>query len=457
MVARLPDRGINAPRRLPRPVEVAESTESAGRHNWLLYVFLFFLPLQNIQTGYMPNLGGGLNFLNIGFMLSLIGAIRCRGSLSRGSPVHKWIIAYVLANCVALMVGYNMLHLEEDGRFNSLKDAMIAVMLVFVVEMSVTNWATLKRVILVTLLPMPYMLRVTWVEHAGVDTSHYKDSLRIQGTFSLLGANEFAAFCVMMAVLLLALLLVGKFSWRWRALLGAGIACMVLGVIWCYSRTAYVTIIVGVLCVLLLMRGRLKMILPLLIAGLVLPAVMPESVTERFQSTSIEQGSRDESTEMRFKFWEIAWEHFNAHPAFGIGYKSFQAREYNPYGMDTHNFFMRELAEKGLFGFLITTGLFLSLLAASWRAMRVSRHESFAYPLGIGMVAAWFTLLVGNFWGDRFTYYPLIGYFWVYLGLMLKAQEFELAEQAAIAKASTDAPKPEVTVRRFAQPRPRNA
>src|SRR5687767_12703315 len=44
------------------------------RNNWALYLFLFLLPLQNIHTGYLPNLGGGLNFLNLGFGLSLIGA-----------------------------------------------------------------------------------------------------------------------------------------------------------------------------------------------------------------------------------------------------------------------------------------------------------------------------------------------------------------------------------------------
>jgi putative inorganic carbon (HCO3(-)) transporter len=421
------------------------------RQNWLLYIFLFFLPLQNIQTAYLPNLGGGLNFLNIGFGLALLGAMRCRGTVTHWSSLHKWIVAYVIAGYISLLVGYSILQVEPDERFNAFKDSMIAVMLVFVTQMSVTDWTTLKRVILATVLPIPYILHVTWSEHAGVTSWHYKDSLRIQGTFSLLGANEFAAFCAMMAVLLLALLIAARLSWYWKGILLAGIAAMAMCVVWTYSRTAYIAIILGGLCVVLLWQGRWKMILPLALVALLLPTVLPESVTERFQSTTLEEGKRDPSTEMRFEFWNIAWQHFTERPLLGIGYRSFSNPEFNPYGMDTHNFFMRELTEKGLFGFTITVGLFFGILRAGWRVMRQSPPGSLAYALGLGMVAAWPVLVVGNCWGDRFTYYPLIGYFWVYLALTMKAFEFVLVNKAVPEKpAEPEMKQPE---RRFAQPR----
>jgi hypothetical protein len=40
-------------------------------------------------------------------------------------------------------------------------------------------------------------------------------------------------------------------------------------------------------------------------------------------------------------------------------------------------------------------------------------------------------MVIGNIWGDRFTYTQMIGYFWVYLALALKAREFALDERAA--------------------------
>jgi len=309
----------------PQPMRATDPARAP--QNWLLYAFLLLLPLQNLQTGYMPKLGPGLNFLNIGFCLALFGAWRCGGSIVRGSSVHRWIVAYVGYAFLSLYIGYSNVHSETDEHLSMLKDAMLAVMLVFVVQMSVTSWSTLRRVIAVTLLPLPYMLRVTWDQHASVATWHYKDSLRISGTFSELGANEFASFCVMMAILIFALLLAVRVSLRWRVLLGIAIACVVLGVVWTYSRTAYIALMLGLVCVVLLWRGRWKMALPLFAAALVLPNVLPVSVIERFDSTTLEEGKRDESTENRFEFWSIAWDNFAAHPLFGSGYHTFHHPE----------------------------------------------------------------------------------------------------------------------------------
>jgi O-antigen ligase len=206
----------------------------------------------------------------------------------------------------------------------------------------------------------------------------------------------------------------------------------------------------GLVAVLLLWRGRMKMIVPLFLFALALPAIMPASVIERFDSTTIEAGKRDESTEMRFEFWQVAWNNFASHPVFGSGYHTFHHPEINPFGMDTHNFFMRELTEKGVVGIAITIGLLLSILSAAWRTMRDAPSGTLAYALGLGMVGAWLALILSNCFGDRFTYYPMIGYFWAFLGLTLKARDLVLAESTAAAPpaAPVAAAKP-----RYAQPR----
>jgi O-antigen ligase len=448
MVAHVPDRAAIVPETVrtsfaPKTVKVEKV-----RQNWLLYVFLFFLPLQNLQTGYMPNFGGGINFLNIGFGLSLLGALYCKGKLTHWSSVHGWVIAYVGYACVSLFIGYSNVSSETEDHFNILKDSMLAVMLVFVVQMSVNDWTTIKRTIIAMILPLPYILKVTWSEHESVSSWHYNDALRISGTFSLLGANEYAAFCVMMAILMFGLLLAGRLSKVWKISLAVGIACMITGVAWAYSRTAYVALLLGLVSVLLLWRGRLKMILPLFLFALILPAILPTSVIERFDSTTIEEGKRDESTEMRFEFWSLAIDNFENHPVFGSGFQTFRHHEINPFNMDTHNFFMRELTEKGLIGISITIALLISILRACWRTMRESPSGSLAYALGLGMVGAWLALVLGNCFGDRFTYYPMIGYFWVFLGLTLRARDFALV-QATVATPA-EAPMP---LRRFAQPR----
>src|SRR5262249_33634380 len=158
--------------------------------------------------------------------------------------------------------GYTNVQSDTGDHFGVLKDAALAVLLVFLVQKSATDWTSIRRLIVAMLLPLPYTLRVVWSEHASVSSWHYSDNLRISGTFSLLGANEFAAFCVTMSVLMFALLLAGKPSRGLKALLWVALFCTALGVMWMYSRTAYVTLMLGILTVVLLWRGRWKMALP---------------------------------------------------------------------------------------------------------------------------------------------------------------------------------------------------
>ena len=91
----------------PAPAQTPAASHTAPtRHNWFLYAFLFLLPLQNVQTGYLPNLGMGINFLNVMTLLSLVGAIRSGGKLVRGPGVNGWLLVYAAWSFVALYIGY---------------------------------------------------------------------------------------------------------------------------------------------------------------------------------------------------------------------------------------------------------------------------------------------------------------------------------------------------------------
>lgn len=405
------------------PAPARAVAQARGRHpqNWVLYLFLLLLPLQNLQTGYMPNFGGGLNFLNLMFGLSLLGAFLVRGRLARNEPVNRWVLAYAIYALISLQVGYHYVS-NAETHVNVLKDHLLGVFVVYLVQMSVQDWRDVRRVVLVTLLPLPYMAHVVWTEHQSVASWHYSDDLRIQGTFSLLGANEFAAFCVTVAVVLFGLLVAARISKLWRMALLAGISCMVLGILYAYSRTAYISLLLGVVTVVLAWRGRWKLILPLLLAAAIVPSVLPPSVVERYDSTNVEAGHRDESTELRFEYWQVAWENFLDHPVLGTGFHTFHHHEINPNKKDTHNLYMRTLAEGGLVGAFVLLGLLLSVFRTARREMRRARSGSWHYALALGLVGAWVALLCSNLFGDRFTYYPMIAYFWVYVALVVKAR-----------------------------------
>lgn len=390
-------------------------------NNWALYAFLFLLPLQNIHTAYLPNLGGGLNFLNLGFALSLVGAWMLRGRLAANEPVNRWVVAYALYAVVSLLVGYQHVS-NTDAHFNMLKDHLIGLSILYLVQMSVSDWTGVRRVVLAMLLPLPYIAKVTWVQHVSVASWNYSDDLRISGTFALLGANEFAAFCVTVTAMLFALLVATRVSLRWRILLGGGIACMLLGVMYAYSRTAYIAVLLALVTIVLAWRGRWKLMLPLMLAAAFAPALLPTSVVQRFDSTTVDEGERDESTELRFEFWSIAWNNFLRNPIVGTGFQTFRHPEINPHRMDTHNLYLRTLSEGGVIGFAILLGLLFSILGSARRELGRAAPGTWRYGLALGLVGAWMGLVCGNLFGDRFTYYPVAAYFWTLVALVLKSR-----------------------------------
>ncbi len=438
MTAKLPEPAANVPvERFPlaakalrtstaRPVRSEPGhadtpARTRTRNNWPLYLFLFLLPLQNITSGYLPKFAGGLNFLNVMTALSLIGAFAVGGRMARNEPVNRWVLAYALYMLVSLFLGYQTVS-NADVHASELKDHLTGVFVLVLVQMSATDWTAVRRIVACMILPLPYIAKVVWVQHYAVASYHYSDDLRINGTFTSVSANEFGSFCVTVAVMLFALLLATKVSRRWRIGLLIGLACMLLGVLYAYSRTGYVALILGLVTVVMAWRGRWKMLVPLLLAAALMPAVLPSSVIERFDSTTVKAEDRDESTEMRIVYWKVAWDNFMHHPVTGTGYHTFHHKEVNPYGKDTHNLYIRTLTEGGVIGATMLLGLLIAVLRTARRELTRAATGSWHYALALGLIGAWMALVCGNFFGDRFTYYPMIGYFWAFVALVVKAR-----------------------------------
>jgi O-antigen ligase len=412
-------------------VPLARPFEHASRQsqNWALYLFVILIPLQNIYLQYIPNPGKGFNFLNVMFAASLLMALRCRGGLVRGSGVNGWMMAYVALSILALFKGFGFVA-EPEGHGQYLKDHLIAVSFLFLAQMSVLDWAGWRRLYLASLVPLPYMLFVVMDQNAAVGAWHYSDQLRINGTFMELGANEMGAFFVTASLVALGFVVGLRSVPRWRLLCLAAAGLAVTGVVLSYSRTAYVALLAAAVLLLVMPRFRLRLLMPVFVAVLVLPMMLPHSAIERFESISIEKGQRDESTENRFHFWEVAEEQFVKRPLLGTGFHTFHHGGINPLEMDTHNFFLRELVEKGIVGALVLAALLLSVLRLCWRGFRAATPGSHYYGFMIGLTAAFVALMIGNVFGDRFTHYPMIAHFWLYVGLALRGLQLHFAAPA---------------------------
>ena len=401
-----------------------------ARQNWALYLFVILIPLQNIYVQYVPDFGGGLNFLNLMLIASFLMALRCGGGLVRGTGVNGWVMLYLAGGVLALMIGLGNVA-DASGHVNALKDKSIAVLFVFLAQMSVTDRVGLKRMFLASLIPLPYMFYVLRDQSSAVSAWHYTDHMRISATFMDLGANEMAAFFVTACLVAFGLVIGSRVGWVWRAVYAMAAGLTAVGVVLSYSRTAYIAILAGLAVILLLSKARWKLLLPALGLLVVLPLIMPPAAMERFQTISIEEEHRDESTDSRFVFWAEAIHHFKKRPLLGIGFHNFHHAEFSSHEMDVHNFFLRELVEKGLLGAVILLGLIWSITRLLWRGLAIARPGSWYVGLMLGLAGAWVALLIGNVFGDRFTHYAMIAHFWLYLGLALRGLQLRHAELEA--------------------------
>lgn len=397
--------------------------------NWPLILFAILIPLRNVQLKYIPNFGAGINFLNVGLVLSFVGAVFVGGKLVKGSGINKWVLIFALYSLTSLFIGYRSVYTDTGIHFNFLKDTLIAISLLYIVQKSVRDWVGIKRIIIATMIPLPYMAYVVWNQYSSVAKWHYYHGLRISGTFVDLGANELGAFFVTTGLFYTALLVYLKDKF-WKLLVLGGLAFSVFGLVYSYSRGGYVAFAVGAAAIFLMHKSKASVLAFLVVAALITANFVPSSVVERFESITTESVEMDTSAQSRFVFWGIAADYIKKSPVFGLGYHTFHHKEVNPFGMDTHNYFIKVMVEQGFVGFAILVLILLSIYKIGLRQYRESTGNEWTNGLGVGVIAILTGLIVGNMFGDRFSHYPMISYFWIFVGLLLAAMEIEKTKQS---------------------------
>jgi len=389
-----------------------------SKTNWPLLLFIFIMPLRNIQLQYIPNLGGGLNFVNILFLLSLGHAFIYGKKLEIKPAINGFLVFYVLSSILALMMGYGFLGEGSIGLWKDMKDQLIPIFLIFVIQKSAVDDIQWRRILLATLLPLPYIFKVVWSQYASVSSWHYSDDLRISGTFMDLGANEMGAFAVTMSLICLGLLISCWHIVKWRYFLLVCLLCASMCVIYSYSRGGYLALMLGLLVVIGKFKNIKKLVLPIILLSVITVISLPSSVTERFSSIDSGEEDRDESAQSRFVFWAIALEKFATRPIFGFGYHTVRDKRINPHEMDTHNYFVKALVERGVIGFVIL----LILLRMCWnltvRNLYWRENDAMQNGLILGVSGAILALILGSMFGDRFSHYPISTCFWTFIALV---------------------------------------
>jgi O-antigen ligase len=317
----------------------------------------------------------------------------------------------------------------DDKSMFVLKDMFFAYLFFFITYKSITGIKAIKAIFWATVIPLPYMFKVFYANLSWMGFTGYKDNLRLNsGTFMELGSNEMAAFYATYTFIVFGFAILEQEKKRKLFL----IACVIMNVyslLYGFSRGAYLASIVGlvVFCwynskVRLLFAG-LAIIFALLTAGV---DVFPKSVTERFNSSFVEEEELDESVQIRLILWDLALDKFQSSPLVGIGFGNF--KKMNSYGLDTHNYYVKLLCEGGLVSFFAFVFFMIASFKSGIRLLKVSKNK-YSQKLAICFLACMTSLIIGNYFGDRFTHYPLISYFYVYLAMVMKSLEWSESEQ----------------------------
>ncbi|MBF0483979.1 MAG: O-antigen ligase family protein [Candidatus Omnitrophica bacterium] len=391
-----------------------------GKVEWALTLVVVLFPLRNVIDK-LQVLPGGRSFVNILFIFIIVGwvvnALSRREAMFKPSGMNVVLFLFGLYICFSFVRGYGYLASVsqfqlDDTRLQLVKNFLMLPLLFFMVFNNVRDEKMVWQVVLIicaTMVVMDYytVRQILWF-------NNIESRVKINSTFSYLGPNEIAAFYNQYTILLCSLLFALRHKLLKLILIGI-IAANIFCVLFLYSRAAYIALVAG-LGFLFLFKKR-WLLIPLVLLCLFWQSFLPAKVQDRINMTTNEYGELDKSNMGRITVWNESLEIFRQNPVVGagfgvFGYLGFELR-------DTHNIYLKVLAEQGVIGMFI----FLLVLGTMfWQGIKLfdKGRDDISKCLGIGFAACMVTLIFNNMFGDRWTYTEVSSTLWVFLALVCR-------------------------------------
>jgi len=392
----------------------------AGQIRWALLLVIFLSPLRNIVER-MTDFPLGNQFLDLLFATMLFGwlasSIFLRGKFMEKTSLNLLLVILIFYVFISLFVGTHYLYGEysldiHDSRVQDAKNFCLLPMLFFLTLNGIKDKKWVHRAFMVmcaAMLIMGYYTtsQVSWF-------SSLISRAKITGTFQFLGPNEVAAFYDVNTIIMLSIYFFMKKGIKKMVFLGL-ILLNFYCLLFMYSRAAYAATFVG-LFLLFAVKNK-KLLIPLFLVLIFWQVALPEKARERIMETRNRYGEYDESAARRLSIWDHAIQIFQENPLAGIGYGSFRTLGLNL--GDTHNIYMKIAAEQGIIGLSIMGILLISFFREGYTLYKKGEDDE-SKGLGLGFAIAVIVLIINNIFGDRWTYYELAAYFWVYAALVVR-------------------------------------
>ncbi|MBI5874106.1 MAG: O-antigen ligase family protein [Candidatus Omnitrophica bacterium] len=384
---------------------------------WVGLNFLIpLLPLQNILEK-MQILPLGKDFADILLIGMIIGWMASKASLRESffsrSPFNKLIFIFFCYTLFSLWKGSFYLGASlpldiHDPRLQNWKNYMVLPLIFLLVLNNIRDISGMKRMFLTMCVSM--ILMNFYVVRQVSDVTAWWNRDKISGTFVWLGVNEVAAFYAAYVFVLIGVFFFIKDK-RWKIGLGWLIFISFYCILFMFSRGAYMAVVAGLLFIAFTRKRWL--FIPLIFLFLLWHTVLPQTVVDRIQFSERGEGTLDNSAETRLMIWQVAMSMFSQNPIFGSGYNILKDMGL----MDTHNIYVKFLAEQGIVGLFIFLAIMFLAVRRAWR-LHKRAQDPFLKGLSFGFCGCVFAFMIGNFFGERWIHIPLSAFFWTFLGMV---------------------------------------
>ncbi len=233
--------------------------------------------------------------------------------------------------------------------------------------------------------------------------------------------NTFGGFLALMTIILTPVVLSGKLPFRLRLIVAGGLGISLVGLLFSFSRGAWVATLGG-FAMLSLLRGA-KGLVVMIVLAMTATAWMPQAVLDRYeytvrdrQTSTGETTDFDNSTETRLRRWRAVPGIFFASPVYGHGYRSFGAQYgvINDSGRNTgpHSCITEFMVEQGMIGMISYLWIVWIVFWTSYQLRRIT-DDPFLVAIATGVAAATPALGLLDLSGRRFLSGGLMVAWWL--------------------------------------------
>ncbi len=388
---------------------------------WGLFVLVALIPLPNLWYMLHPY-PLGKDLIDFLIFAVLIGIFLNKDGLVK-SQNSTFLALFILVNYISVWNTSLNFSLPapittENELLRDWKNYAEMIFLYFLVMGAIQDDKQLKNLLLVATAVILFIVVREYRNFA--ESAAFSYDKRAQGPFWVigLGSNHLGAFVADYGALLLGLFLCDDNKKR-RWLYLATVLFSIHPLFFAYSRGAYAAAFVALVFFGLIKKRSLLILATIIVVSW--QTLLPITVAERIAMTETPGGHLEGSAAHRIVLWEYAKTMFEENPIFGIGYGGFGlAVPPDETLTDTHNFYMRMLSEQGMIGIVLFLMLLMRAFRSGWQLYRMGPTPFFK-GLGLGFSGCIVATSVANLFGDRWSYFVLGGYLFVFWGLVDRA------------------------------------